>query len=303
MKRRKPIPGVDESALSALAGQFPGDNPRSGAPPTQDGAALAALAGQFPSVSLRADAPPIQDNAPLPPGDTKIRGLQSAAPTAGAPKKAPGRGLAACALLLALLALFIAATAVMPPPARSWLTQRLGDWRIVNLLMANHTEIDSRLDAASQSIEALAGRADALAGKEGDAVARLDAVETVVGSGAGTRRLDAVEGDLAAINQRLGAAGEGDRNAAARAEAIETRLAAFDGDLKAVQDKLAADEREVNDVLSARLGVVEADIGALQKIDHRPGEAFHGGPAAARRDANRGSVHARGRRGAGPGRR
>jgi hypothetical protein len=242
MKRKKPIPGLDE-------------------------AALAALAGQFPSGNLRTDAPPTQDNAPLPLGDPEVRGLQPVAPAVAAPKQASGRGLAVCAVLLALLALLVAATSVMPPPARSWLTQRLGDWRIVNLLMANRAEIDSRLDAASQSVAVLAG-------KEGDVVARLDTVETAVGSGAGARRLDAVEADLAAINQRLAAAGDGDRNAAARAEALETRLAAFDGDLKAVQDKLAADEREVNDTLRARLGVVEADVGALQKIDHRPEKLF-----------------------------
>lgn len=274
MKRRKPIPGVDEATVSVVAGQFPSGSLRAGAAPTQDEAALAALAGQFPSGNLRPGAPPTQDNAPQPLGDSEIRGLQPVAPAAGAPTKAPGRGLAALALLVALVALLIAATSVMPPLARVWLTERLGDWRIVNLLTASHTKIDSRLDAAAQSIAVLAGRQDALAGKEGDVAARLDAVEGVVGSGAGTRRLDAVEGDLAVITQRLAAAGDGDRNAASRADALETRLAAFDGDLKAVQDKLAANEQEVNDVLKARLGVVEADVGALQKIDRRPEKLF-----------------------------
>ena len=67
MKRKHPIPGVDE-------------------------AALAALAEQFPSGSLRTAAPPSQDNAPLPRVDQEIRGLQSlAAAAAGAPqRKAPG---------------------------------------------------------------------------------------------------------------------------------------------------------------------------------------------------------------------
>ena len=54
MKRKHPIPGVDE-------------------------AALAALAEQFPSGSLRTAAPPSQDNAPLPLVDQEIRGLQSLA--------------------------------------------------------------------------------------------------------------------------------------------------------------------------------------------------------------------------------
>lgn len=252
MRRKQPIPGVDQ-------------------------AALAALAGQFPSGSLPAIAPPTQDNAPLPPGDKEIRGLQSvaAAGGTGAPRqRAGGRGFAVLALLLAILALLIAATSVMPPAARSWVDQRLGDWRIVTLLTASRADIDNRLAAAAQAIEGLAGKQDALAGKQGDVAARLEAVEAVVGSGAATRRLEAVETDLAAIDQRLAAAGDLDRNAAARAEALDTRVTAFDADLKAVQDKLAADERDVNDILGARLAAVEADVGALQKIDRRPEKFF-----------------------------
>src|SRR5258708_6408621 len=108
MTRKHPIPGVDEAALAALAGQFPTRSPRTAAPPTQD-------------------------NAPLPLGDKEIRGLQSVASAAAggaSRRRAPGRGLAVCAMLLALLALIIAATSVMPPPARTWLAQTLGDWRI-----------------------------------------------------------------------------------------------------------------------------------------------------------------------------
>jgi len=253
MRRKQPIPGVDQ-------------------------AALAALAGQFPSGSLPAVAPPTQDNAPLPLGDKEIRGLQSVT-AAGVPprQRAGGRGVAVFAMLVAIIALLIAATSVMPPPARAWLNQTLGDWRIVALLTANRAEIDNRLAAASQSIDALAGKQDALAGKAADVAARLGAVEAVVGSGAATRRLETVEADLAAIDQRLAAAGDLDRNAAARAEALETRLTAFAGDLgdlKAVQDKLAADEQEVQDILGARLAAVEAGVGALQKIDHRPEKFF-----------------------------
>src|SRR5204862_1576136 len=119
-----------------------------------------------------------------------------------------------------------------------------------------------------------AGKQDAPAGKQNDVAARLEAVETVVGSGAAMRRLEAVEADPAAINPRLAAAAEVERNSVSRAEALETKLAAFNGDLKTVQDKLAADVREVNDVLRARLGAVEADVDALQKIDRRPEKFF-----------------------------
>jgi hypothetical protein len=244
MSRKQPIPGVDE-------------------------AALAALAGQFPSGRLRPVEPAAQDNAPLVLGDKEIRGLQSVASAASgaAPRKAPGRGLAAAAMMLALLAVLIAVTSVMPPPARAWLTRTLGDSGIVDLVTGNRADIDRRLAAAAQSIEALAD-------KQGEVAARLEASETVVGSGAATRRLDAVEADLGAINQRLVAAGDSDRTSGARAAALDARLATFDGDLKTVQDKLAATERDVSEIVTARLGAVEADIGVLQKIDRRPEKFF-----------------------------
>jgi hypothetical protein len=244
MRRKRPIPGVDE-------------------------AALAALAGQFPSGSLRAIDRPVQDNVPLTLGDKEIRGLQSAASSASgtAPRQAPGRGLALGAMLLALVAVLVAVTAVMPPPARLWLTRTLGDWQIVNLVTASRVDVDKRLAAASQSI-------DALAVKQRDEDSRLKSIETAVGSGAASPRLDALEAQLGAINQRLAAAGDAEGTSADRAAALDARLATFDGDLKTVQDKLAETDREVNDVLTARLGAAEADIGALQKIDRRPEKFF-----------------------------
>ncbi len=245
MSRKRPIPGVDE-------------------------AALATLAGQFPSGSLRPAAVPTQDNAPLAPGNKELLGLEavSSAASGALRRNAPGRGLAVSALMLAFLAVLIAVSAVMPPPARSWLTQTLGDSEIVNLVTGSRADIDDRLAAAAQSIATLESNA-------ADGAARLEAVETVVGSGSATRRLDAVEAGLRQANQRLAAAaGDADRMAASRADALDARLATFDGDLKTVQDKLAATERDLNDILTARLGAVEADIGVLQKVDHRPEKFF-----------------------------
>jgi hypothetical protein len=244
MSRKQPIPGVDE-------------------------AALAVLAGQFPSGSLRTSDPATQDNAPLTLGDKEIRGLQSVASAASAAsrRKAPGRGLAACAMMVALLAVLIAVSAALPPPARLWLTRTLGDSAIVDFVTGSRADIDQRLAAAAQSI-------DALASKQNDVAARLAAIETVVGSGAATQRLDAVEAGLGAINQLLAAAGAADRIAADRAEALDARLATFDGDLKTVQDHLAATERDLSEILTTRLGAVEANIGELQKIDHRPEKFF-----------------------------
>jgi hypothetical protein len=244
MSRKQPIPGVDE-------------------------AALAALADQFPKGSLPAVAPPAQDNAPLGLDGQAIADLQQiASATTGVPRrKRPGRGLAMGAMMVALLALLIAVTAVMPPPARSWLTRTLGDSAIVNWVTASRAEIDQRMAAATRSI-------DAIAGKEADVAARLEAVETVVGSGAAMRRLDAAEAGLAAINQRLDAAREAERAATARGAALDARVATFAADLKMFQDRVAANERDVNDIATARLATVEADIGALRNIDRGP-ERFY----------------------------
>jgi len=244
MSRKQPIPGVDETALAELAGQFPSGFPRP-------------------------DAGPAQDKAP-PPHDVKqLRDLPSMAPAPASPaeRKAAGRGLAAGAMLLALLAVLIAATGILPPPVRSWLGRTLGDTEIVDLITGNRADIDKRLAASSQSIDALASR-------QSEAAARLEAIETVVGSGAATRRLDAAEAGLAAINQRLAAAAATDRLEAARAAALDAKLTALGSDLKTVQDKLAAQERDVGEVLTARLGAVEADVGVLQKIDRRPEKFF-----------------------------
>jgi hypothetical protein len=258
MSRRQPIPGVDEAALAGLAEQFPSGMLRT---PVQ------LTRGKTPAQQDKAQLP--QDNAPAARDIKEVGGLGSAPSAAPdvSRRKIPGRGLAVWALMLALLAVLIAVSAVMPPPARSWLTRTLGDTGFVNFITGNRADIDKRLAAASLSI-------DALAGKETEIAARLEAIETVVGSGAAMRRLDAVEAGLRAADQRLAAAGDAERMAAARVEALGARLATFDGDLKTVQDKLAAAERDVGDVLTARLGAVQADIGELQKIDRRPEKFF-----------------------------
>jgi hypothetical protein len=180
----------------------------------------------------------------------------------------------------------------MPPPARSWLTRTLGDTDLVNFVTGGRADIDKRLAAAAQSIDALASREDVLAnkqdalatsedaraGKESEIAARLDALETVVGSGAAMRRLEAVEAGLKAADQLVAAAGEANRDAermaAAHAEALDAKLATFDGDMKTVQDRLAAAERDFGDTLTSRVGAVEANIGELRKIDRRPEKFF-----------------------------
>jgi len=161
MSRRQPIPGVDEAALDALAGQFPSGSPRPVAPLAHDQALL-----------KRGKAPPAQDNAPPTHGKkgigTEVNGLEPSSPALPetSPRKAAGRGLAVGAMMLALLAVLIAVSAVMPPPARLWLARTLGDTDIVNFVTGGRADTDKRLTAAAQSIDALASKQDALASKE-----------------------------------------------------------------------------------------------------------------------------------------
>ena len=250
MSRKQPLPAVDEAALAELAGQFPSGFPRPAEPPAPQTVPPPAPAGG----EKAADAPP------------------AAAMPGAPPRKARGRGLAAFALLVALLALVVSAALALPPPARAWLASRLdgyrvGGYRIADLVAGNGAEIDARLAAATRSVDALAGR-------QAEITARLAAVETVIGSGAAMRRLDSVEAGLGAVRQQLAASGDADRLAANRAASVETKLASVEDNVKAIQDKLAADERDVNGMLTTRLGAVEADVGALQKVDRRPEKFF-----------------------------
>jgi hypothetical protein len=271
MSRKRPIPGVDEAALAALAVQFPSGSLPPVTPVKHRTAAL-----------VQDNVPPAQTGKKL--GAKKFNNQETkvlketktseAAPSAAPappPRKPAGRGLAVCAMIVALLAVLIAASSVMPPQARLWLTRNLGDMELVNLVTGGRADIDRRLQAASQSVDAMATR-------ETEMAARLEAVEAIVGSGAATRRLEAVEAGLKAADQRLAAAQDANRvteqAAVARAEALDVRLAAFDGELKTVQDKLAEAQQNVSDILSSRLGAVEANLGELQKIDRRPEKFF-----------------------------
>src|SRR5690348_10030546 len=131
MSRKQPIPGVDESALAELAGQFPSGFPRPAPVPTKDD-----TPPQSAEVKQLRDLPPIVPEPGRPPSRTR----------------APGRGLAAVAMLLALLAVLIAATGIMPAPARSWFARTLGDTEIVDLVTGNRADIDKQLSATARSI-------------------------------------------------------------------------------------------------------------------------------------------------------
>jgi hypothetical protein len=238
MSRKRSIPGVDAESLAALAQQFP------------SGAAR-------PS-ETRPEA-----------GNEVLPFKPATATAAGRPAriKVPGRGLAICALLLAIVAVFVAAAAIVPAETRASLAKTVGLRGMDALATGNGGTADPRLAAATQSIGALEG-------KTAEVTARLEALEAVAGSGAALQRIAAIEASLRTASDRLAAERETDRTAVARTETLEALFAAFDGDLKRIQDSLAVTELNVNDMLAARLGVIEADIGVLQNTDRRPEKLF-----------------------------
>ena len=238
MSRKRSIPGVDAASLAALAEQFPSGaaRPRETRPEAVN------------------EVLPFKPAAPPPPGPARI--------------KAPGRGLAIGAMLLAVVAVLVSTAAIVPVETRSLLTKVPGMTGAATPASNNIAAADPRLAAAVQSIGALESKTAAV-------TTRLAALEATVGRGDALQRIAALEASLKDANDRLAAGTtDADRTVAAPADIVDARFAAFDGDLKRLQDGLAATEKNVNDMLAARLGVIEADIGVLQNTDRRPEKFF-----------------------------
>jgi hypothetical protein len=269
MSRKRQIPGVDEEALAALAEQFPSSAVGPREPPRE------AQTRDERRKTIRAVPPvdPVSPVAPIPPvevpPDQPFPPVKPAAavapqPPAAAPKPR-GRGLAIAALKLASVAALLAAAVYVPPQTRSWLAEKVRMPEIARAVSVG-SDADPRLAAAVQSIGALDSRTAGV-------TARLDALETAAGSGL-AQRVAALEASLKPAADRSAADAAVDRAAAAQADALDTRLAAFDSDLKKLRDSLAATERSVDERLGARLGSIEADIGVLQHTDRRPEKFF-----------------------------
>jgi hypothetical protein len=265
MSRKRQIPGVDEEALAALAEQFP-----SSAVPARE-----ALSRDERRKTIRAVPPvdPTSPVAPIPPveepPDQLFPPIQPAAAAElqpVAPPKSRGRGLAVAALKLASVAALLAAAVFVPPQTRLWLAQKLHVPEIARAVAISN-DPDPRLAAAVQSIGVLEGRTAGVA-------SRLDALEAAAATNGLAQRVAALEANLKAVGERSAGDPAADRVAAAQADALDTRLVAFDSDLKKVQDSLAATARNVDDMLGARIGIIEADIGALQNTDRRPEKFF-----------------------------
>lgn len=265
MSRKRQIPGVDENALAALAEQFP-----SSAVPARD-----AQSRDERRKTIRAVPPvdPASPVAPIPPveepPDQPFPPIQPAAAAESrpvAPPKSRGRGLAVAALKLASVAVLLAAAVFVPPQTRLWLTQKLHVPEIARAVAVSN-DPDPRLAAAVQSIGVLEDRTAGVA-------SRLDALEAAAATNGLAQRVAVLEANLKAVGERSAGDPAADRAAAAQADALDTRLAAFDSDLKKVQDSLAATTRNVDDMLGARIGIIEADIGVLQNSDRRPEKFF-----------------------------
>jgi len=199
------------------------------------------------------------------PPDEPFPSIKPAAADA-ASRKARGRGLAIAALKLASVAAVMAAVIYMPPQARSWLAEKARMPDIARAVTVGN-DPDPRIAAAMQSVGALESKTAAVA-------ARVDALEAAAGSAGLAQRVAALEASLKAMADRSAGDVAADRAAAAQADALDTRLAVFDSDLKKLQDSLTATERSVDDRLGARLGLIEADIGVLQNTDRRPEKFF-----------------------------
>jgi hypothetical protein len=262
MSRKHSLPNVDEEALASLARQFPSMNvtpsaaePAPAAPPYPKPAAEAAAASsanESPSMHGSASAPSANGAAPI--NDTPaIAGAPSTndapvggewplvadagpdrlnAPSAAVPPptvvvRRGGRVLGSLALLLSLVALVAAVSALAPPQLRTWLTATVNEPIVVDALTGNRAEIDARLAAAATALKQVQDRNAAIA-------ARLEAIEAVGGSSnAAAKRVEAVEAAIKSGDARGAALAE----AGKAAEAEITRLSAqVDGLAASIKD-------------------------------------------------------------------
>jgi hypothetical protein len=243
MSRKHSLPNVDEEALASLARQFPSMNvtPPAAEPapaaspyprPTAAEATAASSANDSPSMHGSASAPPANGAAAgtpaandAPVGAERPLVADSGPDRLNAPSAAPpttvvvrrgGRFLGSLALLLSLVALVAAVSALAPPQLRTWLTATINEPVVVDALTGNRAEIDARLAAAATASKQVQDRNAAIA-------ARLEAIEAVGGSSnTAAKRVEAVEAAIKAGDARGAALAE----AGKAAEAAITKLTA-----------------------------------------------------------------------------
>jgi hypothetical protein len=286
MSRKHSLPNVDEEALASLARQFPSMNVVPPAP-REERPSVAPVpepvppyqAAEAESVSTANDVPTAHTSAtseaPAAPEATRDSGndapsasdaSSAASPTLvaerspAAPAAAPtvvvqrrgGRLLAALALLVALVALAASVSALAPPQLRTWLTQTIGEPRVVDALTGNRAEIDARLAATASALKQVQDRNAAIA-------ARLEAIEAVGGSSnAAAKRVEAVEAAIKASDSRSAALGEtGEANKAEIAK-LSAQVGSLAAEIKDNGERIAGVEEGVKKSATATAALTKA---------------------------------------------
>lgn len=251
MSRKHSLPNVDEEALAALARQFPSMTVPHGEARDEHNAAPQADGPDH----ARTRSHTISDHAVI--SDHVVRDVpraETVKPAIEPERVRPRRGgrvLAALALLISLVALVLAVSAVAPPQLRAWLTATIGEPVVVDVLTGNRAELDARLAAVAAGLKQVQDSATLMA-------SRLSAIEAVGGSSnAAARRVDAVEAAIKAGDARSADIEEAGKTATAQITALAQRVDLAESSLTQNAGRLAAIEEDVKRSTDA--------IGALAK--------------------------------------
>src|SRR5260221_1927153 len=184
MSRKHSLPNVDEEALAALARQFPSmnarpedrDEPTLGPPANGPQAAPKAVQQPAPDRGFAADRTPMASVEPSAMAEQRGR------------RRARRRLLTLIAVLIALGALAVGVGPAARPQLRAWLAAQIDAPAVVDVLTGNRAELDARLAAVADQMKALADR-------QAQIGARLEAIEAVGGRSGGAARRRAAGGE------------------------------------------------------------------------------------------------------------
>jgi hypothetical protein len=236
MSRKHSLPNVDEEALAALARQFPSmnarpedrDEPTLGPPANGPQAAPKAVQQPAPDRGFAADRTPMASVEPSAMAEQRGR------------RRGGGRLLALIAVLIALGALAVALGPAAPPQLRAWLAAQIDAPAVVDVLTGNRAELDARLAAVADEMKALADR-------QAQIGARLEAIEAVGGSSDGAaRRVAAVENGIKAAEARIATIEASGKTADIQIGKLGERADAADAAVKVNAERLSAIDDWVN---------------------------------------------------------
>jgi uroporphyrinogen-III synthase len=155
-------------------------------------------------------------------------------------RRGGGRLLALIAVLIALGALAVALGPAAPPQLRAWLAAQIDAPAVVDVLTGNRAELDARLAAVADELKALADR-------QAQIGARLEAIEAVGGSSDGAaRRVAAVENGIKAAEARIATIEASGKTADIQIGKLGERADAADAAVKVNAERLSAIDDWVN---------------------------------------------------------